>query len=76
MEAYMTALLDQAIAAVQQLTPDKQDAIAAIIMEELADDQRWDAAFAGSQEKLARLAEHARAAKRAGKTTRQGWDEL
>jgi hypothetical protein len=72
----MTALLDQAIAAVQQLAPDQQDAIAALILEELADEQQWDRTFAASQDTLARLAEHARAAKRAGKITRQGWDEL
>ena len=72
----MTILLDQAIAAVQRLPSDQQDAIAAIILEELADEQQWDASFAASQDVLARLAERARATKRAGKTTRQGWDEL
>ena len=33
----MTVLLDKAIAAVQQLPPDQQDAIASIILEELED---------------------------------------
>ena len=72
----MTILLEQAIAAVQQLAPDQQDAIAAMILEELADEQQWDVAFEASQDTLLRLAERARAAKRAGKTKQQGWDEL
>ncbi len=60
----MTALLDQAIAAVQQLEPKQQDAIAALILEELADEQRWDQSFAQSQDALSRLAEQARVTKR------------
>jgi hypothetical protein len=72
----MTVLLDKAIAALQQLAPDQQDAMATLILEELADEQRWENAFAHSQDTLTRLAEHARAAKRAGKTSRKGWDEL
>ena len=72
----MTVLLDEAIAAVQQLAPDQQDAIATLILEELADEQRWDATFAASQETLMHLANRARAAKRARKTIRHGWDEL
>jgi hypothetical protein len=72
----MTTLLEQAIAAVQNLPPEQQDSIAALILEELADEQRWDQAFAQSQDALARLAEQARVAKRAGKIKKQGWDEL
>ena len=72
----MTELLDRAIAAVQQLDADRQDAIAAVILEELADENQWDDAFAASQDTLTRLAERARAAKRAGKTIQQGWGEL
>lgn len=72
----MTVLLDKAIAAVQQLAPDQQDAIAAFILEEIADNEQWERSFAASQDMLARLAERARAAKRAGKSARQGWDEL
>ncbi len=42
--------------------------IAAMILEELEDEIRWDAAFAGSQDALAKLAAEAIAEYRAGKT--------
>lgn len=63
----MTALLDQALAEVQRLPPEQQDAIAALILEELADEATWNAAFAASATTLAKLAAKARADKRAGK---------
>lgn len=72
----MTVLLDKAIAAVQQLSPEQQDAIATLILEELADEQQWDTAFAQSHDVLARLAARARADVRAGKTMPLGFDEL
>jgi len=72
----MTTLLDQVIAEVQKLPPDQQDAIATVILEELEDEQRWDRAFAQSQDALARLAAKARADIRAGKIEKLGFDEL
>lgn len=39
----MTALLEQALAEMQRLSPAQQDAIAALILEELADDARLGA---------------------------------
>ncbi len=55
----MTQLLQQALAEVQKLPQADQDAIAAIILDELADERRWDEAFANSQDKLERLADKA-----------------
>ncbi len=72
----MTALLEQALAEVDKLSPDQQDAIAALILEELADEAKWDRAFAQSQEALARLADKARAEKRSGRVKPMGFDEL
>ena len=72
----MTQLLQQAIEAVKQLAPQKQDAIAAIILEELADEQLWDAAFARSEERLAKIADKVRADIAAGRVRNQGIDEL
>lgn len=72
----MTMLLDKAIAAVQQLPPEQQDAIASRILEELADDHQWDAAFAQSQATLTQLATKARADIRGGKIRPMGIDEL
>ena len=57
----MTQLLEKALTEVYKLSPEKQDAIAAIILEELEDEQRWDKAFADSQDQLAQLAQKVRA---------------
>lgn len=52
----MTQLLTQALMEVQKLPESEQDAIASLILDELADEQRWQESFARSQEQLARLA--------------------
>jgi hypothetical protein len=41
----MTTLLQQAIAAIEQLPPPEQDAIARRLLADLADDAAWDAQF-------------------------------
>jgi hypothetical protein len=56
----MTRLLERAIAEAQKLTEPAQDAIAALILEQIADDRAWDESFARSQDQLARLAQEAR----------------
>ena len=72
----MTALLEQALAEVHKLPAAQQDAIAALILEELADEEKWDRSFAQSHDALARLADKVRAEKRAGKVKPMGFDEL
>ena len=72
----MTQLLEKALTEVYKLSPEKQDAIAAIILEELEDEQRWDKAFADSQDQLAQLAQKVRADIKAGRTKKMGIDEL
>ncbi len=42
----MTQLLEEAIAKLQQLPPQEQDAMAQLILDELAAEQQWDQAFA------------------------------
>jgi len=64
----MTQLLERAYAQVQQLAEPDQDAIAALILEELEDEQRWQRSFAQSSPALVRLAEEALAEYRAGLT--------
>ncbi|MBF2007160.1 MAG: hypothetical protein IGS49_17255 [Chlorogloeopsis fritschii C42_A2020_084] len=64
----MTELLEQAISRLKTLPPTEQDAIAAIILEELEDEVRWDSAFAKSKDVLANLAGEAMTEYRAGKT--------
>ncbi len=64
----MTELLEQAIAKLKTLPASEQDVIAAMILEELEDEIRWDTAFASSQATLAKLAAEAMTEYRAGKT--------
>ncbi len=61
----MTQLLEQAIAELTRLSDEKQDAMAALILEELEDEQRWDAAFQASEVPLKRIADKVRADVRA-----------
>lgn len=72
----MTQLLEEAISRVQQLPESEQDAIAQLILDELADEQRWDESFSRSQDALSRLAAKVRADIREGKTIPKGLDEL
>ncbi|HMC64533.1 MAG TPA: hypothetical protein VKI65_06315 [Gemmataceae bacterium] len=72
----MTQLLQQAITEVQKLPAAEQDAIAALILEELADERLWEQQFARSQDQLARLAEKARDDVRDGRVRQMGIDEL
>lgn len=55
----MTTLLEQAVNRVKILSDNEQNAIAALILEEIDDDLRWDKSFASSQDVLAMLAEEA-----------------
>ena len=57
----MTELLQRAIAEIERLPADAQDAIAARILAELDDEQAWMARFdATTDEQWARLAARAR----------------
>ena len=64
----MTELLERAIAKVKALTEEEQDTIAALVLDEIEDEARWDEAFARSQDALARLAEEALEVDRVGRT--------
>jgi hypothetical protein len=44
----MTELLQQAIAQIQKLPPDQQDAIAARFLAESKDEQKWETCFAST----------------------------
>lgn len=64
----MTNLLKQAITRLKTLPAVEQDAIAAMILEELEDEIRWDKAFTSSPDILVTLAAEAMAEYRTGKT--------
>jgi hypothetical protein len=72
----MTALLEQALSRIQQLPEDEQNAMAEIILAELDDESRWDAAFAKSPDLLERMAEEAEVEDRAGVTRELDPDNL
>jgi len=64
----MTRLLKKAFEAASSLPPERQDALAKLVLAEIEDEDRWNWAFAGSQDKLADMAAEAIAEHRAGKT--------
>jgi len=64
----MTQLLERAFAEIGKLPDGEQDALAAIILVEIASEQRWSQSFAKSQDVLAKLAEEALAEHAAGNT--------
>jgi hypothetical protein len=72
----MTKLLEEAIERVSHLPDREQDALAALLLEELESEARWQKSFAQSADKLAALANEARAEYRAGKTKPLDPDQL
>ena len=64
----MTDLLEKALDEVKKLPPSEQDAVAAILLQELAAEQRWSDSFANSEDVLEKLAQEALAEHRAGQT--------
>ena len=64
----MTQLLEKALKEVAKLPASDQDAVAAILLEELASEQRWSESLAKSEDSLAKLAEQALAEYAAGRT--------
>ena len=72
----MSPLLDKAVAEVRELPDEEQDAIAAIILQEIEDDRRWDESLAKSPGKLAALAARAKEHVRNGRFRSEGFDEL
>lgn len=64
----MTKLLEDALNQVAHLPESEQDAIAALILEELAAEARWQQAFANSPDALSKLAQEALAEYQAGQT--------
>ena len=64
----MTQLLAKALSQVAKLPASEQDALAAIVLEELASEQRWAESFAKSQDLLAKLAGEALSKHALGRT--------
>jgi hypothetical protein len=67
-ETAMTTLLEEAFSKASKLSSKEQDSLAALVLEEIDSEGRWDELFAQSQDQLAELAEEALTEFRKGKT--------
>jgi hypothetical protein len=66
--ADMTRALREAFEEAEKLPEAEQDQLAAALREEIRTERRWQSAFAGSQDALARLADEALDEHHAGRT--------
>ncbi len=64
----MTELLEKAFAEASKLPHEAQDMLAQMLLDDLAAEEKWDKAFAQSQDKLFMLADEALVEYRAGRT--------
>ncbi len=71
----MTKLLKQILERASRLPDEDQDSLAAIILEEMADEERWAKAFERSQGALEKLAQEALDEFRHGVTTPLEFDK-
>ena len=55
----MTTILDRAVSKARKLHPEQQDALGAILLEEMETEAAWDRRFEASQDLLGRLADEA-----------------
>lgn len=55
----LTAVLREAFEKASALSPERQNALSAILLEEIAAEDRWQRSFAQSQEALSKLASEA-----------------
>lgn len=72
----MTELLEKAFREAAKLSPEEQDAIAAMLLAELESERRWDDRFARSQDELVQLADQAFDDENAGRTEELVPDDL
>jgi hypothetical protein len=72
----VSKLLEQAIAELAKLPETQQESMAQWILDEVADEARWDRAFAGSAPQLETLGKKALEDYHAGRTGELNPDEL
>jgi hypothetical protein len=72
----VSTLLEEAFAKAARLPPAEQDLLAARLLAELAEEDEFDRAIAGSSDKLAQLAREAVAEHRQGRTSELDPDAL
>ena len=64
----MTQLLEKAFSEAAKLPDKEQNAVATLLLEELASEKRWEEAFASSQQQLSSMAREALREFEAGQT--------
>lgn len=64
----MTRLLEKAFHEASKLPTEAQDALARLLLDDLASEEAWDSAFDSGLDQLAALADEALEENRAGKT--------
>jgi hypothetical protein len=64
----MTQLLEKAVEEISKLSRTEQDSIAAVILEEISDEKKWEESFLASQKGLELLAKEALAEYQSGRT--------
>ena len=64
----MTKLLKEVLANLSKLPPERQDDLAAILLEEIEADTRWEVSFANTQSALEKLADEATDDRARGRT--------
>ena len=64
----MTRLLEKVLSQAAKLPDAEQDAVAAILLDEMSSEQRWSESFAKSQDLLSELAQKALAEHAGGRT--------
>jgi hypothetical protein len=72
----MTALLERAFHKASRLSQAAQEQLAEQLLDDINGEAKWDKTLENSQNTLEKMARKALAAKRKGKTTRKGFDEL
>ncbi len=71
----MTKLLKEAFELASRLPEAEQDALGAILLEEMADQKRWQQAFRRGEPKLAELAAEALEELRSGRSLPMDFDD-
>jgi len=64
----MTKLLEKAFQEAAKLSEQDQDALACVLLDEIASERRWDELFEATQDRLKELAREALEEHRAGRT--------
>jgi hypothetical protein len=72
----MTELLEKAFTEASKLSKSEQDTFANMLLAEIDSEQRWNLAFASSEDLLSQMANEALAEHRDGKTKRLYPDSL